>query len=145
MNKKLKISAIIFALILCGVLLIGSLNAFSFGDSEMKLPDGFYKGEDNKNGDMNITNGNVTLFLKEINASDINESVASYEKHCAKNNYSIVKENIHLNNVDVYKITEAKTEASHYWFEHNGKGYSIYSWKKVDNSDKIVSDIISKL
>lgn len=145
MRKKLAVSAIIILLICAGFVLTNYVTASQFEDSQFDLPEGFSRGEDNKNGDMNITNGNSTLFITKFKAEELNKSITNYKSHCEKNNLSVQHANFKLNNIDVYKITVIKSGASHYWFTHDGIGYSIYTWKKVDNCDAIVDELIKNM
>ena len=145
MDNKLKILAIIFLLISAGLILNDYFNALKLENYQFDLPEGFHSVGNNKNGDMKITNGKATLFISKFNADDLNKSINSYKEHCAKNNYVVKESNITLNNIDIYKITETKLGSTHYWFTHDGIGYSIYTWNKVENSDDIVSDLINKM
>ena len=109
---------------------------------KFELPENYYEGKINKNGDMNITNGNDTIFLSEFDAKDLNKSITAYEEYCIKNNYTILKSNLTVNNINIYKFEDSHSGSTHYWFVKDDKGYSIYTWQKVNGIDNIVEDLI---
>ena len=149
MGRKFKILIIIIIVLFLAVFAFNmfssdllSQNSENVENIKFELPENYYEGSINKNGDINITNGNDTIFLSEFDAKDLNKSITSYEDYCLKNNYTILKSNLTMGNVNIYKFEDANSGSSHYWFVKDDKGYSIYTWQKVDGIDNIVEDLL---
>lgn len=125
-----------------------SENHVAVGDATFILPEGFYKGTPNNSGDINITNGYDTLFLKVYNDSNMTKHAKEYSTNKHKqNNNSVVKfKNFTVGDVLVCKATVVNESSTvHYWFDYHGKTYSIYTWSASNKIDNIVTDLIKSI
>ena len=160
MKTKTKLIIIILLLVILGILSTGILfnqnqdqnqnqdldsNSIKVGDAEFALPDGFTEGKSNSKGDVNITKGNDTIFLTELEAKNINESMQAYQDYCAKNEHELSMSTLTMGDTVVYKSTDVNSNTNHYWFEKDGKGYSIYTWKPVEDIDEITNSLITSM
>ena len=152
MNKK-SIVAILLIIILLLIIGFMAFNQFNNSENQIKignatfiLPDGFHEGTPNKAGDINITNGYDTLFLKECGKDNITKYTKQYVKNKQKNNISVHMKKFTVDDAVIYKssITNKSNSVS-YWFNYNNEVYSIYCWSANKNTDKIVTDIITSL
>lgn len=148
-KKSTFVILIIIVLIIIGTFTFSQLNNFEnkieVGNATFTLMEGFHKGTDYM-GDVNITNGYDTLFLKELKSNNITKNMEDYKILKEKENKTVNFSKFKVNNIEVYK-SSSKTEITtfHYWFEYKNKGYTIYTWSGNSNTDKIVSDLIKTL
>lgn len=149
MNKKsILLIVIVIIVVIGGVIAFTTFNnnsQVSVGNAKFKLPSGFHEGTLNSAGDVNITNGYDTVFIKEHNESNITKCLKDYKKYKRDNNRTVKISNFTVNNTLVYKTTVKNESTIHYWFEHNGKVYSIYSWSKNNNFNDIATDLINSV
>lgn len=149
MDKK----SIIFVLIIIILLLIVGFMGYNLinnnkpstpetvlvGTSNFTLPDGYYVGKSNNYGDLNITNGKISIFLLEYPDGNLSKYVVNYENSI---NQSVVLTNFTYNNIVVFKGTPSiQSNTVHYWYVCNNKTYSVYSWD-YNNIDDIVKELI---
>ncbi|MBQ2832677.1 hypothetical protein [Methanobrevibacter sp.] len=112
------------------------------GSSNFTLPEGYHEGESNSYGDVNITNGEISIFLLEYHDSDLNKHIGDYNNSINDENQTLSLTNFTYNNIMVYKaINNAHPNTVHYWYVCNNKTYSIYSWD-YGNLDDIVTELI---
>ena len=149
MEKK-SIIIIIIALIL---VIIGAIAFTTFsnssqitvGDATFEIPSGFHEGTLNSAGDVNITNGYDSVFIKVHNHSNITKAIKDYKKYKKENNQSVKVSTLNIDNIEVYKSTVTnESHTVHYWFVYKDKVYSIYTWGS-ENIDDIATDLIKSL
>lgn len=145
MEKKYSIILVIIVLIIIGlighVFLFNSQKTVDVGDTCFTLPDGYSIGNLNKDGDINITNGDSDIFINEYNDNNIDKHIDKYLASVNKTNYTFEYSNFTINNNSISRVdVEGKTV--HYWFIINEKVYTIYSWNENDDLDSIVLGLI---
>lgn len=149
MNKKsILIIAIALILVVIGFMAFTTDNSSQVrvGDALFELPTGFHEGTPNSAGDVNITNGYDTVFIKEYNQSNITKCINSYKNYKKTTNNSVKLSNSSIGDTEVYKSTLAnQSNAIHYWFVYKDKVYSIYSGKDSSNIEDIAPDLIKSL
>ena len=118
------------------------------GAATFTLPEGYHVGTLNKNNDTNITNGYDAIFLRDCGNDNITKYIKNFVKlKKSKENTTKVKvKNFTVDDTIVYKVYSANNTSNvHYWFEHNGEVYTIYSWSASRSTDKIVTDLIKSV
>lgn len=149
-SKSILIIIIVVILAIIGVMAFTSStndgSQVKVGDATFKMPSGFHEGASNSAGDVNITNGYDTVFIKEHNTNNITQVIKEYKKYKHKENRTVKITNSTINNIPVYK-SDVKNESYtiHYWFVYNDKVYSIYTWGGDSNFDSIATDLINSL
>ena len=151
MEKK---SILMILIIIILVVVIGAFayNQFSgqntqlkVGSSTFNLPDGFYEVNSSMPDVVNISNGYDTFLLKECGNDDATKYAKKYVKDVKDNNQSAIIKNFTVDDVVVYKSSIVNnTHNFHYWFNHNGKAYTIGTYQGSNNMDNIVKDLIKK-
>lgn len=121
-------------------------NTFHVGETQFILPDGYHEGHLNEVGDINITNGNNSIFFVEYNDTDIDKYIQGYSQYKSENNRSILITNFTIDNTIVYKATNKEDmNIARYFFTNNNKTYSIYNWDSNTELDNIVSNLIKTM
>lgn len=119
-------------------------NNIQIGKTSFSMPDGFHKGQPNGDGDTNITNGKISVFINHYNDNDLNKHVKDYCKYKKSENLSTNISNFTVEHIHVSKVNIATDNYTvHYWFSNNREVYSIYTWD--GNIDNIVSDLIKSM
>lgn len=146
MEKKYILIIIIIIVLIAiplAVIYTDSSNQVQIGSNTFKLPQGFKVVDSSKSDVVNITNGYDTIYLKECGDNDITKYVNKYVKDIKDNNKTAKTKNFTVDNVIVYKSTVVNnTHTIHYWFEHNGKVYTCYTYDANKNTEDIVTDLI---
>ena len=146
MTKKLII--IILLIILLVFILVTHVflfqeKEFNVGISKFDLPEGYYEGKINSDGAKNLTNGSHSIFINELNGTNVTQHVNEYKEYKESQNYVTISTNFTLDKTIVYKVDITNDTGNvHYWFVHNGKTYCIYSWVKNPKMDSITVDLI---
>lgn len=149
MEKKL-ISLIIVLAIIIIVSFIGYTMIFSsgktvdVGDASFNLPEGYSIGSINSEGDTNITNGNYSIFIKEYNNDNISRYINKYTDSLEKKNKTFECSNLTVDNMTISRV-EVEKKTVHYWFVHDKKVYTIYTWDNINGIDSIVIDLIKSI
>lgn len=120
------------------------------GDATFELPSGFHEGKTNNAGDVNITNGYDSVFIKEYDHGNVTKCINDYKKYKNNTNQTVKVSTVDINNITVYKSSIVnETNTIHYWFDYKDKVYSIYTWGGTDggsdNIESIASDLIKSL
>ena len=150
MEKKsiLMILVIIILVVVIGTfafnLSTASNTQVKVGSSTFNLPDCFYEVNSSKPNVVNITNGYDDAYLKECGDKNITKYVKKYADDIKESNKTVKIKNFTVDNVVVYKCVVNNTNKIHYWFNHDGKVYTCYTYKGSNNMDDIVTDLIKK-
>ena len=154
MKKKMLIVAVIIIIL---IMIIGVMmyknhtqednknNQIILNSVNFTMPAGFYEGTPNEAGDMNITDGNATIFIAKYGGTNITKFVKEYQNATIKNNHHVLINNFTLNNTLVYKAINTDSHAKHYWFIKDNNVYSIYIWHEFNNTDSIICDMIKSM
>ena len=110
------------------------------GSANFTLPNGYSKGTPNTYGDLNITNGKISIFLLEYPDNNVRKHIEDYE-NINGGNQSLVLSNFTYNGIVVFKGINDHSNTVHYWYVYNNKTYSIYSWD-YNKLDDTVKDLI---
>lgn len=149
MGKK-SIAIIILVIILLGVGFAfyyqhyqssTSSDTVKVGSSKFVIPNGYHAVENN--GSVNVTDGKASLCLHCHNDSDIMGHVNYYSNVKKSKNESINITNFNVNGITVYKSNLVDKKNIHYWFMKNDELYEFYTWQGNQNTDKLVSTLIS--
>lgn len=147
----MKKSTIMIVIIVFLLLIIGFMvyfesfninNKLTMDDVNFTLPDGFHIGNPNNAGDINLTDGNISIFIKNYDDADIVRYVNSYSNLSEKNNYTIISSNFTIDNIVVYKSVNNDTGSEYFWFVKNNKVFNIYVWGNYTNVDTKIFDLI---
>lgn len=147
-KSKLLIAVIFILLIILGFIVLNqqvnnSKNQVKVGATTFSIPNGFYEGSLNSDGDVNITNGYDTFFLKECGKGNMTKYIKDYKNYKNNTTKNMSITNFTVDNTLVYKSTMLnESYIIHYWFKHDGIVYSMYTWSGNKKSDTIVSDLI---
>lgn len=148
MKKKVAIILLVIVLIvLCSLVFsqkenIQSNTQLKLECTTFNLPEGYYVGNPNNQGDANITNGTYSIFIAEYNESDINIHINQYKNYMMKNNKSVDIKNYTTGGIPVYESTYDNMSTNHFWFKNNNKVYSIYAWESNKNLNNLVYGLI---
>lgn len=112
------------------------------GDVNFTLPNGFHQGTPNSQGDINITNGTVSIFIAKYDGTNVTPYINRYQDNVNKTNNTVSSSNFTIDDINVYKSVNEGTGSKHYWFVKNNNVYSIYVWSDYENIDNIIFDLI---
>ena len=147
MEKKSKymIVIIVVMLLIFGLSsLSGYLNhTVKLGDVEFTLPEGFYKKDTGKSGKVMITDGENEITMINYDDDNIKDHIQKYEDYVNSNNQTVKIKNFKSDGVKVYKSTiKENPKVIHYWFNKDGKTYSLYTSKANDGTEEIILNLI---
>lgn len=148
MDKKTSLIIILAIIILISIGFIfysNQKNQVEIDGDTFNLPNGYFKGDLNPLGDVNITNGTNSIFICKYPDDKINKYINQYKIDVENNNQSIKLSNFTVDNLNVCKSENTNNGANHYWFIKDKHVYTIYSWDVCPNMDRIVSDLISSM
>lgn len=111
------------------------------GEINFKLPEGYKYIGINKYDYQTATNGLDSIYFDYYNDTNLSQHVKEYEDDCDSKNKTYVTSNFTANNIDVYKLVDSKN-ATHYWFVHGDKTYTVLTWKEIFKADDIVKHLI---
>lgn len=106
-----------------------------------KLPEGYKYVGVNKYGYQTATNGLDSIYFDCYDDKDISKHIKEYKNDCDSKNKTYVTSNFTTNGFDVYKLVDSNN-ATHYWFVHGDRTYTILTWKEVFQVDDIVKHLI---
>lgn len=113
------------------------------GDVYFGIPEGYHEGTLNQLGDVNLTNGTNSIFIKKHDSGDLYKKIKEYEEYKKTENTTVTVSNFKINDELVYKtVSDHDANVNHYWFLKNNKVYSIYSLQKNEDIDKIATNMI---
>ena len=142
MEKKTYLIIVLIAIIIVmGITFLNPLTQpegkIKVGEVNFELPDGYYEGNLNKLGDVNLTNGTNSIFIKKHDSDDLYKEIKDYEDTTLTVAKFKIKDEL------VYKtVSDHDKYVIHYWFLKNNKVYSIYSLQKNDDIDQIATNMI---
>ena len=143
-NKKIIISIfILIILIIFGFTYFSNIsnqnNTIEVGTTKFILPNGYkYVGISDLNA-VAIDNGSNTIYLSEINDSNVTKYVNDYEKIIKEKNQTMIIQNITHNNIIYYKSVNFNSpNTTHYWFVKNNKTYSVFAYDGNTALEEIV-------
>lgn len=125
--------------------IVDNNSKINVGKAYFSIPKGYHVGSLNSMGDVNLSNGNNSIFLKEYPDDKIIKYMDTYIKDRKGKNESISLANCTVNNTLIYKSTNNVNGAVHYWFVNDNKTYSIYTLNKNDVDDDMVYRMISNV
>ena len=146
MKKKIIIPIILIIIVLGGLYLYEDNYLKGHAKIEktyFEIPAGFHevKGDDI----INLTDGKSSIFIRDHKKRTVETGVQEY-KDMKGENYTI---NISTYNVGNISVTKANTleepNTVHYWYIDNGDLYEIYTWTANNQTDEIVSGLISSM
>ncbi len=147
MSKKYYFLILLVFLVVVGAgyFMLNQDNGIRIGDVNYKVPDGYSVSESDTV--YNLTNGDESISLvKKTSYNDIKDVTKQYKKVKAEKNIKINFTNFTAGDVQVYESHSNKEpNIAHYWFAHKGVVYEIISNNKTDNTDNVVSDLISNI
>lgn len=117
------------------------LETIKVGDAIFTLPDKYVESNLNEMNDTTIENGNDKIYLSTCSNNVYNEAV-QYIKDLEKRNLTNNLTTFDVKGTTLYKVDVPGSVTAHYWFELNGKGYTIYSWTKINDLDNIVIGLV---
>lgn len=134
---------IIAVLLLIGAgLIINDKDCIKIENTKFKIPDGYNVTDNGKV--YNLTNGKDSICIeKKVGNLDINSTIDHYLKIKQKENASAKVSNLTADNILIYKVDIKNSTSCHYWFEDNGKVYSIFTVNKSINTDPLVISLIN--
>lgn len=146
MDKRYLVIIILFLITIGCVVLYSnnySKNTMQIGDLTFDIPQNYEMTGLNGDGGLILRNNEIDIYITCYKSNEnIDKIVNDYANEREQNNISITLFNRTINNLHVFK-SDSSQGANHYWFEYNGRIYSIYTWKETPNIDKIVTDLIS--
>lgn len=148
MEKKTYLIIVLIAIIIVmGITFLNPLTQpegkIKVGEVNFELPDGYYEGNLNKLGDVNLTNGTNSIFIKKHDSDDLYKEIKDYEDYKKTENTTLTVAKFKIKDELVYKtVSDHDKYVIHYWFLKNNKVYSIYSLQKNDDIDQIATNMI---
>ena len=151
MNNKLYALIIILLLVVIGFLIFSGdfsngSTTFVVGDTNFTLPDGYSIKGLNDLGDLILISDdgkNPIYIAKYNNKGTVKGIMKDYVSGREQLNESISVSNLTINGIEMYKSTNEKNGANHFWFGSKGDVYSIYTWNKNKDIDNIVIQLLS--
>lgn len=147
MNKKLVLIIIIVVLFAVGFIMYSSESNsgdyVKIGKSNFIMPEGFYQGQLNNLGSINLTNGSNSIFISYNNNTNMEKEVNNLKDYFEGVNSSSNIIQYNIGDVPVYKLEVVdNSKSSFYWFEHNGEVYNIYNWDGIPNMDLMFEELV---
>ncbi|MBQ6813457.1 MAG: hypothetical protein IJP12_02340 [Methanobrevibacter sp.] len=146
MKKKIIIPIILIIIVLGGLYLYEE--NYLKGNAKIEktyfeIPAGFHevKGDDI----INLTDGNTSIFIRDHKHRTVEKGIQDY-KDMKGENYTLNVTRYNVGNITVSKgscVDEPTT--LHYWYVDNGDLYEIYTWTANNNTDDVVSGLISSM
>ena len=124
---------------------IDSSGVIHVGDISYTMPEGYKQGETNDLGHIAITNGSNKIFFAVYDDKSVDFLSEEYMNYTKAHNQTATVSKFTENGIDVTKNVNDQVGATHCWFNHNGKVYTIYTWAKTPNDDKIISNLINSI
>ena len=112
------------------------------GEVKFKLPEGYKNMGVNKYGYKTASNGLDSLYFDSYGDKNVSKYIKEYKEDCISKNKTFKISNFTTNGINVYKLVDSQN-ATHYWFKHGDKTYTILTWKEVFKVDDIVKNMIS--
>lgn len=120
-------------------------NFIKVGDATFDLPNEYHENKTDS-GELSITDGSHSIYFKEYNDSNITDYVLGYENFKLEKGYNSTITNFTIDGTQIYKLTvPSEPGNTQYWFIHNDKVYSIYSWTYTPEIDSIVINLIKSV
>lgn len=127
----------------CGF--IDSKGNINVGNISYSLPEGYKQGETNNFGHISITNGSNEIFFGVYYDKTIDDLTEEYMNYTTSHNQTATKSKFTQNSLDITRYVNDQVGANHYWFKHNGKIYTIYTWVKTPNDDEVITKLIDSI
>lgn len=133
---------VLLLLIASCFMMISDKDHIKVENTKFKIPEGY--NVTNADKYYNLTNGIDTICIeKNVGTLDVNSTIDNYLKNKKKENVSVKVSNFTVDNDIVYKVEIVNSSACHYWYEDNGKVYSMFTLNKNPNIDPLVVSLIN--
>lgn len=145
LNKKIIIGILIIVLLLLvssSIMMFSDKDHIKVENTKFKIPEGYTVTNADKY--YNLTNGIDSICIeKKVGNLDLNTTIDHYLKIKKEENISTQVSNFTVDNLIVYKVNTKNSGACHYWYEDNGKVYSMFTLNKSPNIDPLVVSLIN--
>lgn len=157
MNKK---SILMSAIIIILLLVIGFLvfnqpssndnsddhEKFLVGEASFTIPEGYNVSNQHNDGEVNLTNGNTTLYMVEYNGDNLTKYVNKSIDYVKSQGLNPIVSNFTIENTFVEKLTiDGKNNYLRYWFVNEDKTYCVYTFTGDSSIDNTVNYLIKSL
>lgn len=114
------------------------------GSINYNLPSGYHLESSDGNLSANISDGSNSLHLNVLNDDNVTKQFEDYKAEKLANNKSVTLTKFTVKDTLVYRSNIVNdTGFIHYWFAYNKKVYSISTWNGNNETDNVVSNLIS--
>ncbi|WP_405269099.1 hypothetical protein [Methanobrevibacter sp.] len=118
----------------------------SVGEASFTIPEGYNISDIHNDGEVNLTNGNTTLYLVEYNGNNLTKYVNKSLEYVESQNLKPIVSNFSIENTFVEKLTiDGKENYLRYWFVDNDKTYCVYTFTGDGSTDNTINYLVKSL